>query len=163
MCATRTSSPTWRARRGASFLIAGSNGTSAASPSMKPSGRCTRRARPRSAGPSTAVRSGAGTRMSHFFGRRCGVMRWDLLVVPAYSPPALRWPRLSPTRVPNQRFGIRNTLELMTPTASTPRSSPVLMPTTGAWYPTVRLFRQDATRTWDSAIARIQVALRDYA
>lgn len=31
------------------------------------------------------------------------------------------------------------------------------------WYPTARLFRQDATRTWDGAIERIQVALRDYA
>ena len=29
------------------------------------------------------------------------------------------------------------------------------------WYPTARLFRQDATRTWDGAIARIQVALMD--
>jgi len=31
------------------------------------------------------------------------------------------------------------------------------------WYPTARLFRQDATRTWDDAIARIQVALRGRA
>jgi hypothetical protein len=31
------------------------------------------------------------------------------------------------------------------------------------WYPTARLFRQDATRTWDGAIARIQAALRDCA
>jgi tetratricopeptide (TPR) repeat protein len=31
------------------------------------------------------------------------------------------------------------------------------------WYPTARLFRQDATRTWDDAIARVQVALRDHA
>ena len=31
------------------------------------------------------------------------------------------------------------------------------------WYPTARLFRQDRTRTWDGAIARIQVALRDCA
>jgi tetratricopeptide (TPR) repeat protein len=27
------------------------------------------------------------------------------------------------------------------------------------WYPTARLFRQDETRTWDSAIARVQTAL----
>ena len=31
------------------------------------------------------------------------------------------------------------------------------------WYPTARLFRQDATREWDSVIARVQAALRDYA
>jgi hypothetical protein len=31
------------------------------------------------------------------------------------------------------------------------------------WYPTARLYRQDATRTWDGAIARIEVALRDLA
>jgi tetratricopeptide (TPR) repeat protein len=28
------------------------------------------------------------------------------------------------------------------------------------WYPTARLFRQDATRTWDGAIARVRDALR---
>jgi ADP-heptose:LPS heptosyltransferase len=27
------------------------------------------------------------------------------------------------------------------------------------WYPTVRLFRQDDTRTWDSVIARVREAL----
>lgn len=31
------------------------------------------------------------------------------------------------------------------------------------WYPTARLFRQDATRTWDGAIARLRTALRDFA
>jgi hypothetical protein len=31
------------------------------------------------------------------------------------------------------------------------------------WYPTARLFRQDATREWDSVVARVQAALRDYA
>ena len=31
------------------------------------------------------------------------------------------------------------------------------------WYPTARLFRQDATRTWDGAIARIQETLGDQA
>jgi Glycosyltransferase family 9 (heptosyltransferase) len=29
------------------------------------------------------------------------------------------------------------------------------------WYPTARLFRQDATREWDSVVARIATALRD--
>jgi len=29
------------------------------------------------------------------------------------------------------------------------------------WYPTARLFRQDASRTWDSAIARVRQALRE--
>jgi ADP-heptose:LPS heptosyltransferase len=28
------------------------------------------------------------------------------------------------------------------------------------WYPTARLFRQDVTRTWDGAIARVRDALR---
>jgi hypothetical protein len=31
------------------------------------------------------------------------------------------------------------------------------------WYPTARLFRQDATREWDSVMARVQAALREYA
>jgi tetratricopeptide (TPR) repeat protein len=31
------------------------------------------------------------------------------------------------------------------------------------WYPTARLFRQDATRDWDKVIARIAAALQDYA
>jgi len=30
------------------------------------------------------------------------------------------------------------------------------------WYPTARLFRQDETRTWDSVIARVHAALRDF-
>jgi hypothetical protein len=30
------------------------------------------------------------------------------------------------------------------------------------WYPTVRLFRQDKTRNWDSVIARVNTALADY-
>jgi ADP-heptose:LPS heptosyltransferase len=30
------------------------------------------------------------------------------------------------------------------------------------WYPTARLFRQDATRQWNPVMARIQAALRDY-
>jgi hypothetical protein len=30
------------------------------------------------------------------------------------------------------------------------------------WYPTTRLFRQDATREWVPAIARITAALQDY-
>ena len=30
------------------------------------------------------------------------------------------------------------------------------------WYPTARLFRQDATRAWDNVIARVHAALRDY-
>jgi tetratricopeptide (TPR) repeat protein len=30
------------------------------------------------------------------------------------------------------------------------------------WYPTARLFRQDDTHTWDSVIARVQTALRDF-
>jgi len=30
------------------------------------------------------------------------------------------------------------------------------------WYPTVRLFRQDATCTWDSAIARVHDAARKF-
>jgi hypothetical protein len=30
------------------------------------------------------------------------------------------------------------------------------------WYPTARLFRQDATRDWDRVIARVQAALDDY-
>ena len=29
------------------------------------------------------------------------------------------------------------------------------------WYPTARLFRQDAARTWDSVIARIRAALHE--
>ncbi len=29
------------------------------------------------------------------------------------------------------------------------------------WYPTVRLFRQEATRTWDPVFARVRAALRD--
>ena len=29
------------------------------------------------------------------------------------------------------------------------------------WYPTARLFRQDESRTWDSAIARVRQALRE--
>jgi tetratricopeptide (TPR) repeat protein len=31
------------------------------------------------------------------------------------------------------------------------------------WYPTARLFRQDASRRWESVVARVRVALRDYA
>jgi tetratricopeptide (TPR) repeat protein len=30
------------------------------------------------------------------------------------------------------------------------------------WYPTARLFRQDATRTWDNVIARVHVAVHDF-
>jgi tetratricopeptide (TPR) repeat protein len=30
------------------------------------------------------------------------------------------------------------------------------------WYPTMRLFRQDDTRTWDDAIARVRAALRAF-
>ncbi len=30
------------------------------------------------------------------------------------------------------------------------------------WYPTVRLFRQDETRTWDSVITRVRTALDDF-
>ncbi len=30
------------------------------------------------------------------------------------------------------------------------------------WYPTARLFRQDATRRWDDVIVRVQAALRDF-
>jgi tetratricopeptide (TPR) repeat protein len=30
------------------------------------------------------------------------------------------------------------------------------------WYPTARLFRQDDTRAWDSVIARVHAALRDF-
>jgi len=30
------------------------------------------------------------------------------------------------------------------------------------WYPTARLFRQDATRSWDSVIPRVRAALQDY-
>jgi hypothetical protein len=30
------------------------------------------------------------------------------------------------------------------------------------WYPTVRLFRQDETRAWDSVIARVRGALYDF-
>jgi len=31
------------------------------------------------------------------------------------------------------------------------------------WYPTARLFRQDEANNWDSVIARVQMALQDYA
>jgi hypothetical protein len=31
------------------------------------------------------------------------------------------------------------------------------------WYPTARLFRQDATREWSPVIARVAAALQDYA
>jgi tetratricopeptide (TPR) repeat protein len=31
------------------------------------------------------------------------------------------------------------------------------------WYPTARLFRQDASRTWDGVVTRACAALRDYA
>jgi tetratricopeptide (TPR) repeat protein len=31
------------------------------------------------------------------------------------------------------------------------------------WYPTARLFRQDVTRSWESVMARVQVALNDVA
>jgi tetratricopeptide (TPR) repeat protein len=34
--------------------------------------------------------------------------------------------------------------------------------TDSPWYPTARLFRQDATRQWDPVMARIQAALQDY-
>jgi tetratricopeptide (TPR) repeat protein len=30
------------------------------------------------------------------------------------------------------------------------------------WYPTARLFRQDVTRSWESVMARVQVALNDF-
>jgi hypothetical protein len=30
------------------------------------------------------------------------------------------------------------------------------------WYPTARLFRQDATRAWDNVIARVHAALHDF-
>jgi Glycosyltransferase family 9 (heptosyltransferase) len=30
------------------------------------------------------------------------------------------------------------------------------------WYPTARLFRQDATRTWDGVLVRVRAALRDF-
>jgi tetratricopeptide (TPR) repeat protein len=30
------------------------------------------------------------------------------------------------------------------------------------WYPTARQFRQDESRSWDSVLARMQIALRDY-
>jgi hypothetical protein len=30
------------------------------------------------------------------------------------------------------------------------------------WYPAALLFRQDETRVWDRAIARVQAALEDY-
>jgi hypothetical protein len=30
------------------------------------------------------------------------------------------------------------------------------------WYPAASLFRQDETRVWDGAIARVQAALEDY-
>jgi hypothetical protein len=30
------------------------------------------------------------------------------------------------------------------------------------WYPTARLFRQDATQAWDNVIARVHAALRDF-
>jgi hypothetical protein len=30
------------------------------------------------------------------------------------------------------------------------------------WYPTVRLFRQDETRAWDSVIARVRTALTEF-
>jgi tetratricopeptide (TPR) repeat protein len=33
---------------------------------------------------------------------------------------------------------------------------------TSPWYPTARLFRQDGTRTWDTAIARVHEALGDF-
>jgi hypothetical protein len=29
------------------------------------------------------------------------------------------------------------------------------------WYPAVRLFRQDETRTWNNVIARVQTALQE--
>jgi hypothetical protein len=29
------------------------------------------------------------------------------------------------------------------------------------WYPTMRLFRQDQSRTWDNVIARVSARLRD--
>jgi hypothetical protein len=29
------------------------------------------------------------------------------------------------------------------------------------WYPTARLFRQDESREWEGAIARVNTALRD--
>jgi tetratricopeptide (TPR) repeat protein len=31
------------------------------------------------------------------------------------------------------------------------------------WYPTARLFRQDASRAWDKVIARVQAVLREFA
>jgi len=31
------------------------------------------------------------------------------------------------------------------------------------WYPTARLFRQDASRAWDKVIARVHAALREFA
>jgi ADP-heptose:LPS heptosyltransferase len=34
--------------------------------------------------------------------------------------------------------------------------------TDSPWYPTARLFRQDDTRIWDSVVARVQAALRDF-
>jgi ADP-heptose:LPS heptosyltransferase len=30
------------------------------------------------------------------------------------------------------------------------------------WYPTVRLFRQDETRAWDSVITRVRTALTEF-
>jgi ADP-heptose:LPS heptosyltransferase len=30
------------------------------------------------------------------------------------------------------------------------------------WYPTVRLFRQDSSRQWNGAIARLRAALGDF-
>jgi hypothetical protein len=31
------------------------------------------------------------------------------------------------------------------------------------WYPSARIFRQDARRDWDEVIARVQAALADFA